>query len=60
MMRKVVYPNLNDPVNLCDVFDADRITPDGDLYRVAEAVFRQEADLIWMGYERGEYEKRTV
>jgi len=60
MMRKVVLVNPDDPHNLCDIFDGDRITPDGDLYRVAQGVNEWDLERIWMNYERGEYEKRTL
>lgn len=53
MMRKVLYPNLDDPDHLCDVFDADRITRDGDLYLVAQGVSRSDAEQAWLNYERG-------
>ncbi len=60
-MRKVVVPNYDDPRNLFDIYDGDRITQDGDLHRVAEGVERGEVDLIWTSYAQGEeHARRTV
>ena len=51
-MRKFVVPSMVSPHSGFDLYDADRVTKDFDLFRVAENLqTRQEVDKAWDEYK---------